>query len=200
MDGGTLTVGGDILSTSSIAIEAVAAQGGATTGDWGVDSISPTDSSSSGGIATPNAAVFDFTSSPTAIDHFGVTVLDFEGGFDNGDGVQQSAFIRIYDAANNLVDNQAINFSSPDFGDGEEIHIGVFADGMTISKVVLVLGDDNDTNTANGWGGGEAWAATRFTLGFAAPDLVAPVPEPSSLALLMTFGLCGLARRRRVDG
>lgn len=192
---GTLSVGNDILSTSTISVEAVAAQGGASTGSWGVDSISSPDSTSVGGIATPNAAIFDFTSSATAVDHFGVTLLDFESGFDNGDGVPQTGFIRVYDASDALVDSFAINLSAP-YGNGQAVHYGIYAtDGMTLDKVVFVLGDDNDTDTSNGWGGAEGYAATDFTLGFT--NAVAAVPEPSALVMAGLLGFVGLLRRKR---
>lgn len=193
LDGGTLTLGDDILSNSTLAVESSVSQGGAGSVNWGIDSQSAPDSASSGGLETPNAAVFDFTGSATQIDHFGVNLHDFEAGFDNGDGVLQSGFVRIYDDMNNLIDNQAINFPATSFGDGETIHFGVFADsGLVLSKVVLVLGDDSDQNTANGWGGREHWAASEFTIGNAAQT-----PEPSSFLLLGMAGVFGTCRRRR---
>lgn len=193
LDGGTLTVGNDILSNSTLAVESSVSQGGAGSVNWGIDSQSAPDSASSGGLETPNAAVFDFTSSATDIDHFGVNLHDFEAGFDNGDGVLQSGFVRIYDDMNNLVDNQAINFQPGSFGNGETIHFGVFADsGMVLSKVVLVLGDDSDSDTTNGWGGREHWAASEFTIGNAAQT-----PEPSSFLLLGMASVFGTCRRKR---
>ncbi len=193
LDGGTLTLGDDILSNSTLAIESSVSQGGAGSVNWGIDSQSAPDSASSGGLETPNAAVFDFTGSATQIDHFGVNLHDFEAGFDNGDGVLQSGFVRVYDDMNNLIDNQAINFPATSFGNGETIHFGVFADsGMTLSKVVLVLGDDSDSNTANGWGGREHWAASEFTIGNSAQT-----PEPSSFLLLGMGGVFGTCRRKR---
>ncbi|MFK7819462.1 MAG: PEP-CTERM sorting domain-containing protein [Planctomycetaceae bacterium] len=189
MDAGVLSVGNDILSTSTLGVESSVSQGGASSPNWGVDSFSAPDLATS-----PNAAVFDFTGSATAVNHFGVTMHDFEGGFANGtDGIPQSAFVRIYDASNNLIDSQALNFSSPDFGDGESIHFGVFAsNGMTLSKVVLIVGDDNDSDATNGWGLREGWAASDFTVGFAS------TPEPGSLSLLCIAGVaCVFQRRRR---
>jgi hypothetical protein len=189
LDGGMLSVGNDIISTSTLAVESSVSQGGAGSTNWGVDSISSPDAGTS-----PNAAVFDFSGSATAVNHFGVNMHDFEGGFANTtDNIPQSAFVRIYDASNNLVDSQALNFSSPDFGNGETIHFGVVADaGMTLGKVVLIVGDDNDSDATNGWGLREAWAASEFTIG-----LATSTPEPGSLSLLGVAGIACLFRRRR---
>ena len=193
---GTLSVGNDIQSTSTLAVESVASQGGASTGSWGIDTASAPDRSSIGGLASPNATIFDFTGSATSVDHFGVTLLDFEAGFDNGDGVAQSGFIRVYDSSDVLVDSFAINLTGPNFGDGEAIHVGIYADaGTTLDKVVFVLGDDNDSNTSNGWGGGEQFAATEFTLGFTSP--ITGVPEPSGLMFAGLLGCLSLFSRIR---
>lgn len=176
---GTLAVGQDVASTSTLAVETPVANGGATgTGTFGYDSTGATDSS-----ATRNALSVNFTTTPggAGIGHFALELVDFEAGATPGE-------LRLYDGGS-LVFSTAFTFPGPGLGNGETHFLGVVAVGSAsfFDQVVLVVGDETSSpNTEN-------WAADRFQFG------VAHNPEPGSVAMFGA-GLAVLAvvlRRRR---
>ena len=142
--------GGDIFDLDTLDVEAPVTQDEATgQGSWGVDS-------NVGNTNSCNAALFDFTTTPSGagIAHFGVDLHDFESSpsFTLGR-------LRLYDGG-------AIVYSRyilwPDDGNGTSHFIGVVADALSsqFDQVVLIVGDDGP-----GSGFLERWAADRFTFG-----------------------------------
>jgi hypothetical protein len=147
--------------------------------NWGVDSSGTGNNNSSGGIASRNAAVFTFGSATTA---FNVDLLDFESS------AGQEGLL-VLSLAGNIIFTEVISFA--DTGNATVHNFGIIATaGSSFDTAVFVLGDDNDPDTSNGYGGSEFWATGNAVVGVA-------VPEPVSTSILAILGTGLLLRRRR---
>jgi hypothetical protein len=178
--GGTLN-GFFLDVNATLDVETPASQGGATSTGWGVDSSGTGNNTSVGGIASRNAVVFNFGSEISA---FSADLIDFESS--NG----QEGLL-VLSLAGNVIHTEDISFA--DSGNGSIHNFGILAtDGQMFDAVMFVLGDDNDSNPSNGYGGAEQWSASNFKVGFAAA-----VPEPNSMLLIGLCGITACVRRRR---
>jgi hypothetical protein len=163
-------------------IEAIAEQDAATTGNFGVDSrgggAGSGNSNSSGGIASRNAAVFSFGGPISA---FNINLLDFEASLG-----QEGLLVLGNDG--DIVHSEDLNFND---GNGEVTNFGITgSNSWKFDQAIFILGDDNDSDTSNGYGGTEFWATADAIIG-------SVVPEPNSAALAGIAGmLLGLTRRK----
>ena len=150
---GTITpgmAGGDIDSLSNLDVELPASQGDADgVGSFGIDT-------SGGSPSTRNALLFDFSTTPGGIGHFGLDLLDVENSAEF-----TLAEYRIYkDGA--LIDSGFIDYADGSDGNNETQFFGyaVTAQENFFDQIIIVVGDDS-----TGGGLTERLAADRFTFG-----------------------------------
>lgn len=159
---------------ATLSIENPISQGTASTGNWGVDSRGTGNNNSVSGLASRNAAVFRFGSDISA---FNLNLIDFEASLG-----QEGLLV--------LADNGLITHTQDlDFNDGDGVvtNFGIIAgSGKLFDQAIFVLGDDNDSDLSDGYGGREFFATGDAIVGLASST--AAVPEPSQLALIGLLG------------
>lgn len=156
---------------------------GVSLGEWGTDSSGTGNNTSVGGIASRNAAVITLGTAVTALNF---DLVDFEAS------TGQEALL-VLGLGGSIIHSESFAFA--DTGNDTVHNFGITSTpSMAFDTAVFVLGDDNDTDLSNGYGGAEFWGIGNAIVGTAS---VAAVPEPSSFVLLTAVAGAVCFRRRR---
>lgn len=158
--------------------ETTVEQDGASLTVPGYDNTNTTGKNTTGGgKSSRNAAYFTFSQ---PIVGFNVDLLDFETTTD------QEGLL-VFGLSGDIIDSQDFTFPFDD-GDGIVHNVGITSSGgMVFDSVMFVLGDDADANLSDGYGASQNWAAA---------NIVAAVPEPSSFMFIGLLTVVGVGIRK----